>query len=344
MKLQENNIMNASKEVALPNESIVKTNSPSLGSNNLQAGSKITQSEMQTSQIEEIINKARQLIVERHYEDGYDLLFNNLKSMQQKNKESKSDSQTLGKILKGYYLLGLCCIKLGKIKKAKDILISAYWKSLKMKEKSSESVSASDDLTIVRLKAFASLFESEGKYGKTLHEYSQCLYALASVFGPFHIKCLSLYFSIGMVFLRDRERDASQEAANFISKYVDAWFDIVLAGITQGTLQKVFAQINQHFPLDLRENALLFEDLLAILIPTEGAPRYSRLLHILSGQLFQMKVYLVRMVLVAWTQTSERLLLAKRQFLEARSEMAPSDLSVLLADLDLDVFVAEYPV
>lgn len=334
-------MMNASKEVIRDNTSVMKTNSPSLNSNNMQGQSKLSQSSLQTNQIQGIIDKARQLIVKRHFEEAYELLFNNLKSMQQKNKESKSDSQTLGKILKGYYLLGLCCIKLGKIKKAKDILISAYWKSLKMKEKSSESVSASDDLTIVRLKAFASLFESEGKFAKTLHEYSQCLYALASVYGPFHIKCLSLYFAIGMVFLRDRERDATQEAANFISKFVDAWFDIILAGITQGTLHKVLSQINAHFPLDLQENALLFDDLSCILNPTESQVVFSKLLHLLSGQLFQMKVYMVRMILVAWTQDSDKLQTAKRQFIAARADMAPSDLFILLGDLDLDVIVSQ---
>lgn len=301
--------------------------------------------------LRKIIQAANLMIIEKNFEQGFESLYTNLKAMQQKEKDSKWDVESQEVMLKGYYLLGFCCIKLGKIKKAKDILISAYWKSLKIKEKNKDDAESAleDDLTIIRLKAFASLFESEKKLDKTVNEYCQCLYSLASRYGPAHIKCLSLYYSIGCVFLKLHNRRV--EAARFLTKFVNIWADIVLLALLDNTVHLVLDQFLEHFQLDFKENLInlqeLFDDYNEFVRLKVGRlsaadqdtlQGHWRVYNQLGGAYFQSKLALVLMVLNWKTGNFGRMLKYKKAFAYARGLLSESEWSALLCDIDLSHF------
>lgn len=306
--------------------------------------------EEESENLRQIIQKANLMIIEKEYEEGFDSLYTNLKAMQQKDKESKWDVESLEVLLKGYYLLGFCCIKLGKIKKAKDILISAYWKSLKIKEKNKgdDEAHSEDDLTIIRLKAFASLFESEKKLDKTINEYCQCLYSLATRYGPSHIKCLSLYYSIGRVFLKIKARQT--EATRFLTKFVNIWADIVVLGLLGNTIESVLGGFLEHFQLDFKENLInlqeLFEDYEEFIRAKEdklGPEKEARPVHwrtyeALGGAYFQSKLSLVLMVLNWKIMNNGRVVKYKKAFLYSRQLLSESEWATLLCDIDLSAF------
>jgi hypothetical protein len=307
--------------------------------------------EEESENLKKIIQKANLMIIEKQYDQGFNSLYANLKTMQQKDKESKWDVESLEVLLKGYYLLGFCCIKLGKIKKAKDILISAYWKSLKIKEKNKgeEESNFEDDLTIIRLKAFASLFESEKKLDKTINEYCQCLYSLASQFGPSHIKCLSLYYLIGCVFLKMKNRQI--EAGRFLTRFVNIWADIIVLGLTQNTISTVLDQFLKHFQLDFKENLINLQELAdsydefiiskkqmeSESINSFQIPHYQ-VFNELGDSYFQCKLYLVLMVLNWKTGKKGMMNKYKQAFDYARKVISVSEWSTLLNDIDLNAF------
>lgn len=319
--------------------------------NNTKLASITNEDEEESENLKKIIQKANLMIIEKQFDKGFNSLYTNLKAMQQKDKESKWDVGSLEVLLKGYYLLGFCCIKLGKIKKAKDILISAYWKSLKIKEKNNgeEESNMEDDLTIIRLKAFASLFESEKKLDKTIHEYCQCLYQLASQYGPAHIKCLSLYYSIGCVFLKMKNKQI--EAERFLTRFVNTWADIIILGLTQNTIGYVLAQFLQHFQLDFKENLMnLFELSEAYLeyknstnqigsLPESSIKQNSCLVfRELGGCYFESKLYLVLMVMY-WKIGNRNMVDKYKKLFHVSSKLvSASEWGTFLTDINLEAF------
>jgi hypothetical protein len=319
--------------------------------NNTKLTSIIQDDEDESENLKKIIQKANLMIIEKEFDLGFNSLYTKLKAMQQKDKESKWDVDSLEVLLKGYYLLGFCCIKLGKIKKAKDILISAYWKSLKIKEKNNgdEKSNLEDDLTIIRLKAFASLFESEKKLDKTIHEYCQCLYLLASQYGPAHIKCLNLYYSIGCVFLKIKNRQI--EAERFLTRFVNTWSDIVILGLTQNTISHVLDQFLKHFQLDFKENLMNLEELSEMYLEfrkTHGNSRTGsdivssnlsfQVFKELGGVYFESKLYLVLMVLYWKMKDGLKVARYQNMFNIARKQVASSEWSAFLEDINLNAF------
>jgi tetratricopeptide (TPR) repeat protein len=280
-------------------ENSLKLNSESISKqeNNMVFRQFEDETEHNNQKLKREIELANLLIIEQQYNKSYNVLYSYLKN--EHEKESESNEETFKLTLKGYYLFGLSCIHMNKIKKAEDILMSAYWKSLKNKEKTQDQQSQQqvDELTITRLKSFALLFEHQKKYQKTMQMYSQCLYILSMNYGPTHIKCLILYYKLGR--LNIKMKSPFNVSVNFLQKFTEIWFEIVLKSLTQGMVLVSFMAFRDEFYLDFKEN-LIALDFLHKAIFSDDTTEYQLndqiKQHFKSNIMFKSQLSLVLMV------------------------------------------------
>lgn len=131
---------------------------------------------------------------------------------------------------------------MGKLQKAQDFLVAAYWNSVRKvgdKKKANEGTAASAESRnnqALRHRAFTKLFAKQvistlvfrrltfqGMIPKAIDELASAIYLESITYGPESPILVSAYYEMGILFLEKGSQGAHSQATRFFEKIVQIW-------------------------------------------------------------------------------------------------------------------------
>lgn len=176
----------------------------------------------------DIIDNTKVNIVNNNIEEAHDILLSTLKEVV--DNENNSNNNAYFYLFEPcYYLLGECCIRMGKIKKAQDFLFSAFSNSLKNNKNDNTNIDDINEYKILRHRAFSKLFEYQSNFEKAIEELNVGIILECKLKGPESVLIVSLYYELGSLFLLQKK---GKQAVRVFSKIIMIWFEHINSLIT----------------------------------------------------------------------------------------------------------------